>query len=91
MFMLYNSDSYTIVQFPLQGDDAAPSAAGTPDRGGLEIVDKRARREVYLHGELAEAFRRGAQALVEQGPGLEALDDYIADYLALGHQPVVLH
>ncbi len=89
MFMVYDSERYAIVQFQPQG--VAAPAAGPADAGGLEIVDKRARREVYLRGALAEAFRRGAQALVDGGPDAEALDDYIADYLALGHQPVVLH
>jgi len=91
MFMLYDSDHYAIVQFRLHGTEGTAPAADVPDRGGLEIVDKRARREVYLHGALAEAFRRGAQALVEDNPGPEALEDYIADFLTLGHQPVVLH
>ena len=36
-------------------------------RGGFEIIDKAARREVYIEGLLAQRFQQGAQALVEAG------------------------
>ena len=87
MQMLYNSDSYTVVQFD------APVAAGRdgPQRGGLEILDKSARKGIYIDGALADSFRRGVQALVDQGPDPEALDDYIAGYTTLAQQPLVLH
>ncbi len=84
MQMLYNSDSYTVVQFHVPGADAAP-------RGGFEIVDKFARREIVLQGALADSFRRGVEALVEQGPSEESLDAYIAGYVTLAHHPLVLH
>jgi Protein of unknown function (DUF3567) len=84
MHMLYNSDSYAVVQFQLPGIDAAP-------QGGFEIVDKFARREIVLQGAVAESFQRGVQALVEQGPSEESLDAYIAGYVTLAHHPLVLH
>jgi hypothetical protein len=87
MQMLYNSDSYTVVQFDAhvaEGEDA-------PQRGGLEILDKSARKGIYIDGALADSFRRGVQALVDQGPDPEALDDYIAGYTTLAQQPLVLH
>ena len=58
MQLLYNSDSYTVVQFEL------PAADAPPGRGGFEILDKRAGREIYLRGPLAETFERGVQQLV---------------------------
>lgn len=84
MHMLYNSDSYAVVQFQVPGQDATP-------RGGFEIVDKFARREIVLQGAVAESFQRGVQALVEQGPSEESLDAYIAGYVTLAHHPLVLH
>ncbi len=92
MHMLYNSDSFVVVQFQLPGDGSAasdtPSQAG---RGGFEIVDKHARREIYLHGLVAESFQRGVEALVESGPSQEQLDDFISGFVQLAQQPVVLH
>ena len=87
MHMLYNSDQCVVVAFEV------PPVEGRPDspRGGYEIVDKFARKEIYLQGVMAEHFQQGVQALVEQGPSPEALDEYIARFTAMAQQPVVLH
>ena len=85
MLMLYDSDNYTVLQF---GHSAAGEA---PVRGGYEIVDKFARKEIFLDGLLAERFRAGVQALVEQHPSEEEIDAYISRFGALAQQPVVLH
>lgn len=91
MHMLYNSDSFVVVQFdlPQQGTSAADDV---PVRGGFEIVDKAAGKEIYIEGLLAERFKQGVEALVQQGSPTEAaLDDYIAGFAGLAQQPVVLH
>ena len=85
MLMLYNSDQYTVVQF------GSAEGEATPARGGYEIVDKFARKEIFLDGLLAEQFRAGVEALAEQGPSEEELDAFIARYGALAQQPVILH
>ncbi|HZF80209.1 MAG TPA: DUF3567 domain-containing protein [Rubrivivax sp.] len=88
MQMLYNSDSFAVVQFDVpqeQGDDALPR------KGGYEIVDKFARKEIFLQGALADSFQRGVQALVDAGPTEEALDDFIAGFTVMALQPLVLH
>jgi Protein of unknown function (DUF3567) len=90
MHMLYNSDSFVVVRFDLP--QAADAQADAPVRGGFEIVDKAAGKEIFIEGALAERFRLGVEALVEQGPANEeTLDDYIAGFTALAQQPVVLH
>lgn len=66
---------------------AAPLLA----RGGFEIVDKFARKEIFIEGALAERFEQGVQALVDQGPTEEALDEFISGFTALAQQPLVLH
>jgi hypothetical protein len=86
MQMLYNSDSYVVVQIEMQ-----PSEAGPLTRGGFEIVDKRLRTEIFIEGALAESFKTGVQALVENNPSVEQLDDYIAGFTHLGQQPLVMH
>jgi hypothetical protein len=85
MQMLYNSDSFVVVRFEAPGH--APGTAA----GGFEIVDKFARREVYLQGAVAERFERGVQELVRQGPSEESLDEFIAGFADAAQQPLVLH
>ena len=87
MQMLYNSDSFVVVQFSLPQEDGA----GQPSRDGYEIVDKLTRKEIYLQGAVAESFQRGVEALVQQGPDEESLDAFIARFTASAQQPVVLH
>jgi hypothetical protein len=89
MQMLYNSDSYVVMQFEAPvTDDAAPALM----RGGFEIVDKAARREIFLEGALAERFREGVEALVRDGERApEAFDDYIAGFSGLAQQPLTMH
>jgi hypothetical protein len=94
MQMLYNSDSYAVVQFDVAADDAdgvRPEWALT--RGGYEIVDKFARKELFLEGLLAEQFKEGVQALMASSPesGVEEFDAFIAGYSSLAQQPVVVH
>jgi hypothetical protein len=89
MQLLYNSDSYTVVQFEVPGADA-PQALASP-RGGYEIVDKFARKEIYIQGAVAERFQRGVQELVDAGPSEEALDDFIGGFTQLAQQPLALH
>lgn len=94
MQMLYNSDSFTVLRFDTAATsptDGPHDQTKPPARGGFEIMDKSTRKGIYLEGALAESFQRGVQALVEQGPDPEALDDYLAGYTALAQQPLVLH
>lgn len=87
MQMLYDSDSYTVMQFDMPaagGGDAAP-------RDGYEIVDKRARRESFIEGALARSFRDGVQALADTDPSVEDFDDYIERFAQLSQQPLLLH
>jgi hypothetical protein len=88
MQMIYNSENFVVVEFDL----AASMSPGKVARsGGYEIVDKFARKEIFLEGAVAEGFKRGVSALVERGPSEEEFDDFIAGYTQLAQQPVVLH
>ena len=90
MHMLYNSDSYVVLRFDVPaetGESATPAL-----RGGFEIVDKAAGKEIYIEGALAERFTRGVQALVDEGASSpEVFDDYIAGFAGLAQQPVTVH
>lgn len=92
MQMLYNSDSFIVVQFDLPVSPVSPLAEGpTMGRGGFEIVDKAARKEIYLEGLIAESFKIGVQAIVDNNPSPEAFDEFIGRYTVLAQQPLVAH
>ena len=87
MQMIYNSDSFVVVQFSLTDE----AEALHPGRGGFEIVDKFARKEIYLQGAVAESFQCGVEALANQDPSEDSLDQFIAGFTALAQHPVLLH
>lgn len=98
MQTLYNSDSYAVVAFEVPAEAAAGTAvANTPAaaRGGYEIVDKLAGKEIFIQGLVAASFQQGVQALVaeadSQEAALAAVDEYIAGFATLAQQPVRLH
>jgi Protein of unknown function (DUF3567) len=86
MHLLYQSDSYIVVQFELPAlEDQGLS------RGGFEIVDKFARKEIFIEGALAQQFQEGVEALNLGEPSEEDYDDFIETYANLGHTPVSMH
>jgi len=89
MQMLYNSDHYVVVEFDMGVDASADGA--TSSQGGYEIVDKFARRGIFLNGAVADGFKAGVDALVERDPTEEEVDEFIAGYTLLAQQPVILH
>lgn len=100
MQMVYNSDQYVVVAFEMpdtqESTSPADAAQGghvpTLARGGFEIIDKHARREIFIEGALAESFQQGVQALVaESGDDQEGLDEFIGRYTLLAQQPLTLH
>jgi hypothetical protein len=94
MQMLYNSDSFIVVQFdvPTLNSSAQPQPGPQLNRGGFEIVDKFARKEIFIEGALAESFQQGVQALMDEGqPSEDELDAFIERYAVMGQQPVVMH
>jgi Protein of unknown function (DUF3567) len=89
MHMLYNSDSFVVVQFDVPGFTPAGEAALS--HGGYEIVDKFAGKEIFIQGALAESFKEGVEALIRSEPSEDEVDDYLARFSSLMQQPVVLH
>ncbi len=82
-----------------QSEPAAAPHAGTEGgglgrvspRGGYEIVDKSARKEIFIQGALAESFQTEVQALIDGSPTEEAFDDFLGRYTSLMQQTLVLH
>lgn len=93
MQMLYNSENFAVVQFDVPTDGVAEAELGANalTRGGYEIVDKFARKEIFIEGALAQSFKEGVEALIETSPDVDELDAYVARFANLAQQPVVLH
>ena len=70
---------------------AVPTEPAPLSFGGFEIVDKFARKETFLHGAMAEAFKEGVQALIATRPSEEEIDDYLERFTSLMQQPVGMH
>lgn len=95
MQLVYNSENFAVLQFEMpatqplvqQAEPDGPALAVT----GFEIVDKLARREVFLQGALAERFRAGVQTLAESGPSQDQFDDFISGFASAATQSVSLH
>lgn len=94
MQMLYNSENFAVVQIDLAPEaGAAPNPPGTdaPGRGGYEIVDKFARKEIFLQGAMAAKFKQGVEQLIESQPSEEEIDAYIERYASLMQHTLRLH
>ncbi|MDL2338656.1 MAG: DUF3567 domain-containing protein [Pseudomonadota bacterium] len=94
MHMLYNSDSFVVVQFEVPADAALPETPEVLMRGGYEIMDKFSRKEIFIEGAMAQSFKEGVEALIEtrpSGPTEDEMDAYIERYSSLMQQPVVMH
>ncbi len=98
MHTLYNSDSFAVVSFELPSADGADLKADAPvQRGGFEVIDKLARKEIFIDGALALHFQQGVQALLAARDDGDAnslhaqIDEFLAGYTALAQQPVLLH
>ena len=87
MQLLYNSDSFAVMQF----DVPAATDSGAKPRGGFEIVDKFARKEIFIEGALAQQFQEGVDALSAGESSEEDYDDFIETYANLGNTPVLMH
>jgi hypothetical protein len=92
MQMVYNSENFVVVQFDLPFIPEGYQGSASLQRGGYEIVDKFAGKEIYIDGLMAESFKEGVNALIEQrSASEEEMDDYIERYTCLMQQPVVQH
>jgi hypothetical protein len=90
MHMLYNSDSFAVVMVEIP-QSAAEGEEPVAPRGGFEIVDKFAKKNIFIDGAVAESFKAGAEALMAGKPSEEDIDEFIGRYTSLMPQPLVLH
>ena len=88
--MVYNSDTFVVVELDVMADDGVEGRVHL-SRGGYEIVDKFARKEIYLEGAMAQHFREGVEELARNDPTPDQVDEFISGYTGLPQQPLVLH
>ncbi|MDO4903982.1 MAG: DUF3567 domain-containing protein [Lautropia sp.] len=83
MNMIYNSANYCIVEF--NGEQ--------PDRicRGYEIMDKAAKREIFIGGMMADKFRQDVSVLIAAEPTMEEVDHFLSSFQGLMQQPLALH
>ena len=91
MHMLYNSDSFTVVAVDIPTPVAAGDEAPEASRGGFEIVDKLAQKDIFIEGAMAERFKAGVEELMQTKPSEDDIDEYIGRFASLMPQPLVLH
>ncbi|MEI8326675.1 MAG: DUF3567 domain-containing protein [Betaproteobacteria bacterium] len=103
MKMLYDSESFVVVQMQAQSLVATQDSAGLVgarqeglhllalERRGFEIVDKRSGKEVYLDGSWAELFQRHILAWQQNTPTQEEVELTLGQYAELAQNPVVMH
>jgi hypothetical protein len=93
--MVYNSDNFVVVELdipvPVGDGDQLHDTDAPLLRGGYEIVDKFARKEIYIEGALAQHFREGVEELARGEPTQDQVEEFIGRYSALAQQSLVLH
>ena len=96
MHMLYDSESFVVVQIQANADEGSAASADAPAkpqlaRHGFEIVDKRSGKEVYLDGSWAELFQQRLIDWQQNKPTQEEVEDTLEGYAELAHTPIALH
>jgi hypothetical protein len=85
MNLIYNSEQYSVVEF---GADVGREALRF---GGYEIMDKPGKKEIFIAGDLAQAFRKNVEQLIAGKPSMEDIDDFLGNYDSLMSQPMLAH
>ena len=93
MQMLYDSDSFVVVQIHANAPEESAPAPAIPElaRHGFEIVDKRSGKEVYLDGSWAEMFQQRLSAWAKDTPTQEEVEEMLEGYSGLATTPISLH
>jgi hypothetical protein len=82
MHMIYNSSNYCVVEF---------GAIASRAEGAFEIMDKTARREIFLDGVLAASFRKDVEDLIATQPSTEEIDEFLSQFDELMFQSMTMH
>ena len=77
MQMIYNSDNYYVVEYPVQH--------------GYEVVDKQSSRGTYFQGDVADKFRESMLGALGDDPSPEHVDEFLSEFGYLVDFPMTMH
>ena len=77
MNLVYNSDSYAILAYPMQQ--------------GFELVDKLGSRSLFVHGSIAVGLRQAIDSIPFEDRDEESIDSLLDDYCVGAARPIVYH
>ena len=77
MNIVYNSDHYAIVAYPV--------------RAGFELVDKLGKRSLFVQGSVAIGLREAIDSIPEDERDIESIDSLLDDYCAGAAKPITFH
>lgn len=75
MNLVYNSDNYAILAYPV--------------RQGFELVDKLGRRSLFVQGSVAIGLREAIDSIPATERDVDSIDSLLDDYCAGAAQPIV--
>ena len=88
--MIYDSDAFSVFQLDWDRQDDGPQDSALRP-GGYEIVDKFARKEIFLEGHVADGFRRRVNNLMQGSPSTDDIDEFLDGFSALSRQNLHAH
>ena len=77
MDLVYNSESYAIVAYPVQQ--------------GFELVDKLGGRSLYVHGSVALELRQAIDSIPFADRDAASIDSLLDDYCVGAARPIAFH
>lgn len=77
MNIVYNSDNYYVVEYPVQH--------------GYEVVDKQSGRGTYFQGNVADRFRESMIGALGEDPSAEHVDEFLSDFGVLMNFSLTIH
>jgi hypothetical protein len=77
MNIVYNSQHYAILAYPLQQ--------------GFELVDKAASRSLFVQGSVARDLRKAIDEIPDNERDEESIDALLDEYCAGAARPIMLH
>ena len=77
MNVVYNSENYAIVAYPVQQ--------------GFELVDKQGSRSLFVHGSVALDLREAIDSIPYEDRDEESIDSLLDDYCVGAARPIAYH
>ena len=77
MNIVYNSDNYSIVAYPV--------------RQAFELVDKQSSRSLFVQGSIATSLRESIDNIPYEDRDYESIDSLLDDYCIGAMQPIAIH